>query len=87
MTFEEANAKASELWDASTQATLALDAISGGGAMGLTPDAVKETAEWRELRAESAAAFQRLRTFNAWYVRTFKRELAAERAARYGRVA
>jgi hypothetical protein len=87
MTFEEANAKASELWDTSTQATRALDAISGGGPMGLTPDAVKATAEWRALRAESAAAFQRLRTFNAWYVRAFKRELAADRAARYGRVA
>ena len=87
MTFEDAKTHADALDAVSSAATRALDAISGGGVMGLTPDAVKATAEWRELRAESAAAFQRLRTFNAWYVRTFKREIAADRAQRYGRPA
>lgn len=49
--------------------------------MGLTPDHVKENVEWQQTKATVDALFQALRTFNGFYIRTFKRELAAERNA------
>jgi hypothetical protein len=51
-------------------------------ARGLTPDAVKFSPEYRTAKAASDNALVRLRTFNAWYVKTFKTELRAERRAR-----
>lgn len=51
--------------------------------MGLTPDHVKADPEWRAAKNKADALFQSLRTFNGFYVRQFKRELAiARRAAR-----
>ena len=51
--------------------------------MGLTPDHVKADPEWRAAKDKADALFQSLRTFNGFYVRHFRRELAiARRAAR-----
>jgi len=59
-----------------------LEAMSGGGPMGLTPDAVRATAAWRDAKRDSDAAFASLRAFNEVYVRRFKREIAGERRHR-----
>jgi hypothetical protein len=52
------------------------------GAMGLTPDAVKFSHEYRAAKATFDNAFKRLRTFNAWHVKAHKDELREERRIR-----
>ena len=47
--------------------------------MGLTPDHVKANPDWQQAKAAVDALFQALRTFNRFYVSTFKRELSATR--------
>lgn len=59
-----------------------LQALSGGGHMGMTPDHVRATPEWKVAKGDAAAAFAALRAFNEVFVPRFKREIAQERAAR-----
>ena len=54
----------------------------GTGSMGLTPDSVKRSEEYKAARAAYDLAHHRARTFNATYVRTFKNEIRADRRAR-----
>lgn len=53
------------------------------GPMGLTPDHVKASPEWKAAYQAHARAFAALRDFNGKFVKAFKKELAAERKARY----
>ena len=48
-------------------------------ANGLTPDAVKNTPEWKTARAEKDAAFAKLQKFNSVFVKTFAKELKEAR--------
>ncbi len=50
------------------------------GPMGLTPDHIKQSREWQDARRKFDAVFARVRAFNAVFTRTYKKELAAERA-------
>lgn len=54
----------------------------GSGPMGLTPDSVKFSPEYREARAAYDRASSMARAFNGAFVREYRRELAEERAAR-----
>lgn len=54
------------------------------GAMGLPPESVRLSPEYRAAKARTDKAFARLRAFNAVYVKRFAKELRAERAKRYG---
>lgn len=54
----------------------------GSGAMGLTPDAVRLSPEYRAAKAAFDAAFARERAFNGRYVKQFAKEIRAERRAR-----
>ena len=54
------------------------------GAMGLTPDAVKFSPEFRAAKSAFDAAFARLRQFNAFYLKAFRKEVKADRAQRRG---
>jgi len=81
-TFKQAQA----LLEANVTATaIALRAIpgAGSGSMGLTPDAVKASPEYRSAKAAYDAAFHALREFNGKWVNVFAAEIKAERAARY----
>lgn len=60
----------------------ALQALSGGGSMGMTPDAVRATPAWKAARRAADDAFAALRSFNADYVRRFKKEIAEDRGRR-----
>jgi len=51
----------------------------GKSGMGMTPDFVKAMPEWQQAKKEFDKAFAELRNFNGWYVKTFKKEIAAER--------
>lgn len=55
----------------------------GSGSMGLTPDSVKASPEYRAARAAHDSAFRQLQQFNATFCRTFKAELRDERKRRH----
>jgi len=82
--FIAAKARYDALQAALATASHALRAVPGIGAgpMGLTPDAVKFSAPYRTAKAAYDRAHNEARTFNGAYCRTFKRELAADRATR-----
>ena len=52
------------------------------GTIGLTPDEIKATPEWRANRTECDAIFQELRRFNQKFVKRFAKEIRAERRNR-----
>jgi len=81
MTFAEAQAKADELWNASTATGRALAAFPTGP-MGLTPDAVRATPEWKAAYAANESAMTALRDFNGPYTKKFKKEIIAARDAK-----
>lgn len=81
MTFLEAKAEAARL-DAEVKRTGEILRVFPRGPMGLTPDAVKATPEYKAAKTASEVAFAKLRAFNGWYTKTFKSELAAERRTR-----
>ena len=51
--------------------------------MGMAPDFVKAMPEWQKAKKEYDKAFAELRNFNGWYVKTFKKEISAERKEKY----
>lgn len=54
---------------------------TGSGALGLTPDSVKQTPEWQACYDEYWHAHKALASHNAAGVRRWRRELGQERAA------
>ena len=83
-TFALAKVAADALDEAYKAASAALATIPGAGSgpMGLTPDAVKASPEWKAARAKQAAALKALQAFNLAYSHTFAREIRADRDAR-----
>tara|TARA_R110000822_G_scaffold301108_3_gene424824 strand:- start:817 stop:1116 length:300 start_codon:yes stop_codon:yes gene_type:complete len=51
------------------------------GIMGLTPDHIKQTEEWKSNKKDFETAFFKLRTFNSYFTKQYKKERAAERKA------
>lgn len=58
----------------------------GSGPMGLTPDDVKNTPEYRIAKQAMDKAFAELRSFNAVYSKRFKKEIATGRKAKREKV-
>lgn len=84
MNYEQAKAKANQLWSAAIRASHEL-AIARGtevGPMGLTPDHVKACKAYRLAKNRFDYAAAELAQFNATYTKAFKREIAADRARR-----
>jgi GNAT superfamily N-acetyltransferase len=52
------------------------------GEMGLVPDNIKSTPEFKTHKQNYNAAFQNLRNFNSSFTKTYKKEIAADRAAK-----
>ncbi len=77
MTYEEAKVVKADL--EAKLAAIVTPPLAGSGPMGLTPDHVKATPEWKAYRIAHDTAFAALRNFNGWYVKTFKKEIRAER--------
>lgn len=78
-TYTEAKALRDRLEAKEKEAGRKLRELSGGGPMGLTPDAIRATPAWQKARREYNAAFAELRSFNQDYTRRFKQEIASER--------
>lgn len=86
MTFEEAKVISKQLndkVDADSKALKQFDQYRNS--MGLVPDHIRETPEYQTLKNEFNKSFAQLRNFNGWYVKQFKKELAAERRNRFKR--
>lgn len=84
MTFAIAKAVQAELERARDDASRALNALAGvgTGAMGLTPDSVKASPDYRAARRAYDQRHADLAAFNARFVKQYATELAADRAAR-----
>jgi hypothetical protein len=82
--FETEKAKAAHLEHETKKASDRLRVIPGvgSGPMGLTPDAVKQAAEYRAAKLAYDRAFAALQAFNRRFVAQFKREILLERRAR-----
>lgn len=85
MTFEEAKLHKQNL---EAQNKIDSDKLNefekfGEGVMGMTPDHVREMPEWQLAKRNFQVSFNQLREFNGWYVKTFKKELLAERRNRF----
>lgn len=63
-----------------------LKTVSGTekGFMGLTPDHIKATPEWKAARSAFDNAFAKVRYFNGRYVKHFKKEIRAAIEAKRG---
>lgn len=51
-------------------------------AAGLTPDSIKFSKHYQDVKNKHKICFQRLQTFNAWFVKQFKREIREARKQR-----
>lgn len=80
--FEEAKAEQAELEAQVKELGSILRSMSGGDSMGLTPDYIKKSPEWREAKAAYNEAFRELQSFNKWFTKTFKSEIRADRRKR-----
>jgi hypothetical protein len=77
-TFEQAKEKQDQL-DAECKAMgLKLEQYPRGP-MGLTPDKIKASPEWRRDQANFEIAFKALQTYNKWFCKRWKKELSAFR--------
>lgn len=84
-TFAEAKLEADRLYAEVQRTSAALNAFPRN-AIGLVPQVVRMSPEYRAAKTAYDQAFAALRDFNAGYTKTYKRELAAERKARQGGV-
>lgn len=81
MTYDEAKAARAKLEAVAQRLSDRLNSYPRGP-MGMTPDHIKATKEWKdEYRAYHVAA-GKLREFNRRMVKAFRREMQAERAER-----
>lgn len=84
--YAQFKARAGALDAEMIRASAALKAVPGvgSGAMGLTPDAVRQTPEYRSAKSASDNAFQAIRAYNGTHAGRFKKEIKADIAARRG---
>lgn len=83
-TFKEAQAVLEEIVERTGKVLREIPGV-GSGPMGLTPDAIKASPEYRAAKAAYDKAFAALRAFNGKYVKLFKAEISAERAERFAK--
>jgi hypothetical protein len=84
--FEAAKATRDEINARCKRACERLNTIPGVGTgpMGLTPDEIKFSAEYKEAKREADREFARVREFNDWFTKAYREELAEERKVKRG---
>lgn len=85
-TYEQAKAHQDSLYSLLNANSSALQAFPKG-AMGLTPDSVKASREFKLAKTEYEVVFQAVRKFNAVFTKQYRKEIAAARMAKYAKVA
>lgn len=81
MTYAEAKATAANIDAEVSAAEVALRSFPAGP-MGLTPDSVRVTPEYRAAKLAFDKSFAKLRAFNGTFTKTFAKEIREERRAR-----
>ncbi|MFK4131937.1 hypothetical protein ACI2KR_06535 [Pseudomonas luteola] len=84
MNYDEAKAKADELDAAYRYHGNKLKAFPKG-ALGLTPDDIKSSPEYKAVKRDFDEAFSRLRAFNAFFTRQFTKEIRIDRRERFAK--
>ena len=79
--FNKAKERYRELDDVVDAASRRLNEVAGPekGPMNLTPEHIRLSPAYRKAKAEYDTAAKALKTYSAWYVKQFKKELTAER--------
>ena len=87
MTYDEAKLYQKQLYAINDEHSDKLKEFDkyGKSAMGLTPDHVRDMPEWKRANREFDLSFAKLREFNGWYVKTFKKEILADRRKKYSK--
>ena len=83
MNYQADKQKQQELENATEEASKIMKAFPRGN-IGLVADAVKNTMEYKLAKRNFDVSFQALRSFNAVFVKKWRKELAKERAQRCG---
>lgn len=85
MNYEQAKQHKANLETINDKASEALQAFDklGKSAMGLTPDHVKAMPEWQKAKREFDVSFANLRAFNGQFAKVFRKEIQAQRRAKY----
>lgn len=83
MTYLEAKAHRDRIDTQAQMASDALQAFPKTGLMGMTSDNVKCSADFQAAQCVYRKASNALREFNGWYLKAFKKEITAERKARF----
>lgn len=73
MSLEEAEVHKKELNDTVDKYSAVLQSFEANN-MGLVPDHVRATAEWKEAKSNYERSFKELRNFNAWFVKEFRKK-------------
>ena len=84
-TYQESKAERDRLDQESSDASRALQ-VFPRGAMGITPDHIKASAEWQAANLRYRRASKALQDFNVVFTRQFAKELSADRDARRARL-
>ncbi len=83
--YVEAKQRRESLEAELSAATATYPAGTGAGNGGLTPDKVKQSPEWQAAHTAVKRAMKALQDWNAYMVRTFKRQMQAERRNRFAK--
>lgn len=81
MTYEEAKEKKiqiNEEYDIASENIRQFER----NAMGLIPDHIRESEEYKDADYQERLAFAKLRKFNEWFLKNFKKEYMKERSAK-----
>jgi hypothetical protein len=71
--YEEAKAHKQKLNEEVDKYSKILNSFEKG-VMGLTPDHIRESAEYKEADSSFKIAFSNLRNFNEWYIKEFRKK-------------
>lgn len=85
MNYQEAKAYKANLEainDAASEALQAFDKL-GKSSMGMTPEHVKAMPEYQAAKKAYDISFNNLRNFNGQFMKVFKKEVQADRKAKY----
>lgn len=82
MNYEEAKTKAQELNDKYMELSRKLNDFPHDGPWSLPKESVRLSIEYQNAKTKARKAFQDLRDFNFWFVKTFKKEIKQDRRDR-----
>lgn len=83
MTYKDAKAYKQELEEKNDTASKQLNQLSVKNSMGLVPEHVRSSAEWKEAKKKYEVTFSELRIFNDWFLKTYKKEYLNDRRNHY----